>query len=45
MTQEQWNTKVDAAIKIYQTAINSYIDTTKSVEFEKFIIGRTNLMK
>lgn len=45
MTKEQWDTQTDAAIAIYKAAVLPYIDAAKMAEFEKFIIGRTNLMK
>lgn len=45
MTEATWNTKAEAALNVYSTTLKSYIDESKMEQFEKFIIGRTNLLK
>lgn len=45
MTEETWNTKAEATLNTYSTTLESYIDDAKMEVFEKFILGRTNLLK
>lgn len=39
-----WMTQTATAITNYKEALNPYVDATKASAFEKFILGRTNLM-
>ena len=45
MTKEERNLKAEAAVTVYHNALLPYVDVMKVEAFEKFIIGRTNLLK
>lgn len=45
MTQEAWDSQAEAAVIAYRGSLLSYIDPTKMTGFERFIVGRTNLLK
>lgn len=45
MTKSDWDMRSDAAVDSYKAAILPYIGDTSMDAFEKFIIGRKNLMK
>ncbi len=45
MTESQWNLRAEGVIETYKVALTNYIDEAKMDAFEKFILGRTNLLK
>lgn len=45
MSRDAWNTMVESAVETYRVAVLPYINPEKMEDFDKFIIGRKNLMK
>lgn len=45
MSEDQWNSKAEAAVAAYRATLLPYIDQSKLSGFERFIIGRTNMLK
>jgi|GEM_PF-4090679 len=45
MTEATWDSLADNAVDTYRLAVLPYVDTAKMDNFERFIIGRRNLLK